>query len=588
MNRILDKIESSKDLKTLSKKQLFILCEEIREQLLIRLSQTGGHIGSNLAIIEATVALHYVFNSPIDKIIFDVSHQCYTHKLLTGRKKAYLDVNEFNSVTGFTNPNESEHDVFSIGHTSTAISLALGLAKARDLKEEKNNIIAVVGDGALSGGEAFEGLNNVGTFSGQMMIVINDNDMSIAENHGSLYQNLTLLKETQGKAKCNLFKALGLDYYFIQDGNNVYDLIDIFSQLKNIDHPVVIHICTVKGKGYQFAENDKENWHFSEPFCLNTGKTIQPSKPLETYENLTRDFLVEKMKKDPTVVAVTAGTPKIFGFDKKLRKQFFHQFIDVGIAESHAVSFVSGLAKNGTKPIFGVSSSFLQRTYDQLSQDLALNQSPAVILVYFSGISKGSQTHMGIFDMSLTMNIPHLTYLVPTCKEEYLHMLEWSIEQINGPVIIRVPGITTSSRNVKLLSNYKKPNYEIISTGKQIAIFAVGDFLELGINIKKELKHQSKIEATLINPRLITAFDKKTLNNLKMNHELVVVLENGIIDGGFGEKIARFYGDSSMKVLTFGAKKEFVDQISIQTQFNKYHLTVQQIILEINKVLSKE
>lgn len=587
MNRILDKIESSKDLKNLSKKQIVILCKEIREQLLVCLSQIGGHVGSNLGMVEATVALHYVFDSPIDKIVFDVSHQCYTHKLLTDRKKAYVDPNKFASVTGFTNPTESEHDIFSIGHTSTAISLALGLAKARDLKEEKNNIIAVVGDGALSGGEAFEGLNNTGTFSGQFMIVVNDNDMSIAKNQGGLYQNLKLLRESQGKAKCKLFKAFGLDYYFIQDGNNLYDLIDIFSRLKSVNHPVVVHICTVKGKGYNFAEKNKENWHFMEPFHIDTGKCVQQSIQKETYEILTRDFLVKKMKEDQTIVAVTAGTPKLFGFDENLRAQFSHQFIDVGVAEEHAVAFVSGIAKNGGKPVFGVSSSFLQRTYDQLSQDLALNQSPAVILVYFSGISKGSQTHMGIFDMSLTMNIPHITCLVPTCKEDYLHMLEWGLKQTVGPVIIRVPGIITTSRNIEFLPHYENVNYEIISYGSQIAILALGNFFKLGIKVKEELENQLGIDITFINPRFITSFDKNTLDHLKINHELVVTLENGVIDGGFGEKIARFYGTSKMKVLNFGAKKEFVDNVEVEKQYKKYHLTVEQIVADILDEIEK-
>ena len=587
MEKILDTIHSSRDLKILSEKQLLILCKEIREQLLIRLSQTGGHVGSNLGVIEATVALHYVFDSPTDKIIFDVSHQCYTHKLLTGRKNAYVDPDQFTSVTGFTNPTESEHDIFSIGHTSTAISLALGLAKARDLKEEKNNIIAVVGDGALSGGEAFEGLNNAGTFQGQMIIVINDNDMSIAENHGGLYQNLKLLRESKGRAECNFFKALGLDYYFVEDGNNLYDLIHVFTHLKKVNHPVIIHMCTVKGKGYDFAENNKENWHFMAPFHIDTGKRLQEFEESETYENLTSDFLVKKMKEDKTIVAVTAGTPKIFGFDSKLRKQFSKQFIDVGIAEEHAVAFISGIAKNGGKPVFGVSSSFLQRTYDQLSQDLALNHSPAVILVYFSGISNGNQTHMGVFDMSLAMNIPRITYLSPTCKEEYLHMLKWGLEQTSHPVIIRVPGVVTTDRVVELLQNYENVNYEIISSGSQVAILAIGNFLELGEKVKNELEKKLNVNITLINPRFVTGYDENLLNHLKMNHSLVVTLENGVIDGGFGEKITRFYGTSNMKVLNFGAKKEFVDSVNVEEQYKRYHLTVEQIVADILDIIKK-
>jgi len=585
MNRILDTINSSKDLKNLSKNELTRLCKEIREQLLIYLSQTGGHVGSNLAMIETTVALHYLYDSPIDKIIFDVSHQCYTHKLLTDRKKAYIDPNQYTSVTGFTNPKESEHDIFAIGHTSTAISLACGLAKARDIKKEKYNIIAIVGDGALSGGEAFEGLNNAATFNSQMLIIINDNDMSIAENHGGLYQNLKLLRKTEGKAECNFFKSLGFDYYFVKNGNQLYDLFDTFSIVKNIKKPVIVHICTKKGKGYELAEKYQEDWHYMNPFHINTGTLIQQSNDNETYENLTRDFLVEEMRKDSSIIAVTAGTPKIFGFNKQLREEFSKQFVDVGIAEEHAIAFISGIAKNGGKPIFGVSSSFLQRTYDQLSQDLALNHSPAVILIYFSGISQGSQTHMGIFDIALTRSIPELSYLAPTCQEEYLQMLKWGLEQTIGPVIIRVPGIYITNRDVQLLPDYHYVQYEIVNQGSQIAIITLGNFLELGMKIKEELEKTKNIIPTLINPRFVNDYDEKTLNHLKSNHQLVITLEDGVIDGGFGEKITRFYSDSDMKVLCFGAKKEFVDHKTIEEQYQRNHLTDQQIILDILSIL---
>ncbi|MDO5786015.1 MAG: 1-deoxy-D-xylulose-5-phosphate synthase, partial [Eubacteriales bacterium] len=425
MYKVLDKINTPKDLKILSRKELVQLCGEIRQQMLLRLSETGGHVGSNLAIIEATVALHYIFDSPIDKIIFDVSHQCYTHKLLTGRKAAYIDSAKFSSVSGFTNPIESEHDIFSIGHTSTAISLACGLAKGRDVKGENYNVIALMGDGALSGGEAFEGLNNAAVLNSNIILIINDNDMSIAKNHGGLYQNLRLLRETDGKADCNFFRALGFDYSFVHDGNDFNEIVDALEQVKNTNCPVVVHMCTIKGKGYRFAETDKENWHYMGPFDIDTGKLRYAAEPVETYEALTAAYLAEKMRQDPTVTAITAGTPKVLGFEEELRNQFPKQFVDVGIAEGHAVAMISGIAKAGGKPVFGVSSSFLQRTYDQLSSDLALNHSSAVILVFFTGIGGGSQTHMGVFDISLAVNIPNIIYLAPTCKEEYFSILEW-------------------------------------------------------------------------------------------------------------------------------------------------------------------
>lgn len=589
MGKVLNTINTPKDLKTLSKDLLVNLCEEIREQMLVRLSMTGGHVGSNLAVIEATVALHYVFNSPEDKIIFDVSHQCYTHKLLTGRKAAYLNPERYASVSGFTNPVESEHDLFSVGHTSTAISLACGVAKARDLKGETGNVIALVGDGALSGGEALEGLNNASALGSNLIIIVNDNDMSIAENHGGLYQNLKRLQETEGTADCNLFRALGFAYFFIRDGNNVREVIDVLSKVKDITQPVVVHMCTIKGKGYCFAESDSENWHYREPFHIDTGIPLHETEPVETYEALTGKYLAEKMREDPYVVAVTAGTPKVLGFDVELRKQFPKQFVDVGIAEEHAVAMISGIAKNGGRPVFGVSSSFLQRTYDQLSQDLALNHSPAVILVFFAGISQGSQTHMGVFDIPLAANIPNIIYLAPTCKEEYFRMLEWGLQQTENSVIIRVPGIATTTRKAALLTSYSHPaKYEIVEEGSGVAILALGNFFSLGKETSDELERRMGIHATLINPRFITDMDEEVLEKLKKNHQVVVTLEDGVIDGGFGEKIARFYGDSVTKVLNFGAGKEFVDHVTVEEQYARYHLTVGQIVSNVMEMFEIE
>lgn len=585
MNKILDAINSPQELKLLTRGELLQLSYEIRAQMIARLGETGGHVGSNLGMIEATIALHYVFRSPIDKLVFDVSHQCYTHKLLTGRKDAYLNPAKYDTVSGFTNPAESAHDLFAIGHTSTAISLALGLAKARDLKGESYNVIAVVGDGALSGGEAFEGLNNAAALGSNLIIVINDNDMSIAENHGGIYQNLKQLRNSGGKVKCNFFEALGLAYRFVRDGNDLNELIDVFTTLRNTDRPVVVHICTVKGKGYCYAEADKEGWHYMEPFDLETGTPRRKAQQMETYENLTRDYLVHKMKNDPAIVAITAGTPKILGFDKSLREQFPKQFVDVGIAEGHAVSFACGIAKNGGKPVFGVSSTFLQRAYDQLSHDLALNRSPAVILVFFAGISGESQTHVGVFDIPLAMNIPNIICLAPTCKEEYLGMLEWGLRQRSNPVLIRVPGIFAATRNAPLLPAYDGPaRYEIVKQGTSVAILALGKFLELGDSVRKKLDAEHGVRATLINPRFITGMDTELLRDLpERGHRLVVTLEDGSLEGGFGEKIARFYGSSTMKVLNFGAGKEFADHMPVEELYDRYHLTTSKIVSDILK-----
>ena len=583
MRKVLDKINTPIDLKVLSKNELVQLCGEIRQQMLLRLSVTGGHVGSNLAVIEVTVALHYVFNSPVDKIIFDVSHQCYTHKLLTGRKEAYTNPAKFSSVSGFTNPVESEYDIFSVGHTSTAISLACGMAKGRDVKGETHNVIALVGDGALSGGEAFEGLNNASALGSNLILVVNDNDMSIAENHGGLYQNLRLLRETEGKAPYNIFLALGFDYVFVHDGNDINEIVDALEKVKDTDCPVVVHMCTVKGKGYLPAELDRENWHYMGPFDIDTGKLKSKTAHMETYEDLTAVYLSDEMRKDPTITAITAGTPKVLGFEEELRKQFSKQFVDVGIAEGHAVAMISGLAKAGGKPVFGVSSSFLQRTYDQLSSDLALNHSPAVILVFFAGIAEGSQTHMGVFDIPLASNIPDIIYLAPTCKEEYFSMLEWGLYQTEHPVIIRVPGVATVSRNAALLPEYGYPaKYEIVEHGTTVAILGLGKFFELGESVREKLEVKHGIHATLINPRYASVLDEKVLNALSgYGHKVVVTLEDGVIDGGFGEKIARFYGTSSMKVLNFGAGKEFVNHVKVKEQYSRYRLTSEQIVSDI-------
>ncbi len=584
MKSILDIIDSPKDLKGLSRPQLKQLCDEIREQLIRRLSETGGHVGSNLAMVEATVALHFLFDSPKDQIIFDVSHQCYTHKLLTGRRAAYQNPERYASVSGFTNPAESEHDLFSIGHTSTAISLATGLAKARDVRGETNNVIAVVGDGALSGGEAFEGLNTAAVLGSNLIIVVNDNDMSIAENHGGLYDNLRLLRETGGQAECNFFRALGFDYCFVQEGNDISAVLNAFSQVRDVNHPVVVHLCTVKGKGYAPAEADREAWHYMGPFDIDTGKPLWTSAPTETYESLTCDFMARAMQNDRSVVAVTAGTPKIFGFDKALRKRFPNQFVDVGIAEAQAVAMAAGIAKNGGKPVFGVSSSFLPRACDQLLQELALNQCPAVILVFFAGIAEGSQTHMGIFDIPLTANLPNLVCLAPTCREEYLAMLAWGLEQMEAPVVIRVPGVAAISRGAALLPAYSLPaRYEVVEAGSRVAILALGKCFALGERVRARLREKTGMQATLINPRYITGFDVDVLEGVRRTHQLIVTLEDGVIDGGFGEKIARYYGPSGMKVLNFGAEKAFVNHVAADEQYKRCHLTVEQIVDDILK-----
>ena len=586
---ILDKINELEDLKTLSLSEMEELSEEIRKAILNRVSKIGGHVGPNLGIVETTIAMHYVFNSPIDKIVFDVSHQCYPHKILTGRKNGFLNQEEFHKVSGYTNPAESEHDIFTVGHTSTSVSLACGLAKARDLKSETGNIIAVIGDGSLSGGEAFEGLDNAAELNSNFIVIVNDNDMSIAPNYGGIYKNLKLLRDTDGKAECNLFKALGFDYCYVKNGNNIQELIQAFEEVKDINHPIVVHIRTLKGKGLDYAEINKEAWHWSIPFELESGnKKIDSNANSKTYQEITTKYLVKKAKEDEKLMVVTPAIPGICGFTPEIRKELDKQFVDVGIAEEHAIAYASGLAKNGAKPVIAMSSSFMQRTYDQLSQDLAMNNSGAVILVYRNGISGTDMTHLGGFDIPLISNIPNLIYLAPTCEEEYLSMLEWGIEQNEKSVIIRVPNDMVIKRNIEVQKDYSNINeYKVEEQGEKVAIIAVGNFYSLGNKVKQKLKENLNINATLINPRYITGIDTKVLESLKKEHELVITLEDGVLDGGFGEKIARFYSSSNMKVLNFGAKKEFSDRVPLQELYQRYHLTEELIVSDITNIIKE-
>ena len=578
----IEKTNQPTDVKNLNSEQLHILADEMRQALLQKLSKHGGHFGPNLGMVEATIALHYVFNSPTDKIVYDVSHQSYPHKMLTGRKDAFLYEDKYDDVSGYSNPDESDHDFFTIGHTSTSVSLACGLAKGRDLKGDSENIIAVIGDGSLSGGEALEGLDFASELNSNLIIVVNDNDMSIAENHGGLYKNLKQLRDTDGKSECNLFKSMGLDYVFVKDGNDIDSLITAFEQVKDSTYPVVVHICTQKGKGYKIAEENKENWHYCGPFNLETGKSDMSQDGGEDYSSMTADILLKKMKEDKTVVGITSATPTVFGFTEDKRKEAGSQFVDVGIAEETAVALASGIAKSGGKPVYGVYSTFIQRTYDQLSQDLCINNSPATILVYWASVyGMNDVTHLGIYDIPMMSNIPNLVYLAPTTKEEYLAMLDWSIEQNDHPVAIRVP-ISVVSDGKKVTKDFSKLNeYEVTQNGSKIAIVALGSFYSVGAKTAEIIENKTGVKPTLINPIYITGTDDKLLEQLKENHDIVITVEDGVLDGGFGEKIARFYGNSDIKVLNYGLKKEFLDRYNPEEIVKANRLTPEQIAEDV-------
>ena len=579
---LLETINSPKDIKKLSLAELEQLAQEIREGILNRDSLIGGHVGPNLGIVETIIALHYVFDTPKDKIVYDVSHQCYPHKMLTGRWKGFFDAEEMRKISGYTNPNESEYDNFIVGHTSTSVSLATGLAKARDLRGEHHKVIALIGDGSLSGGEALEGFSNAAVLNSNILIIVNDNEMSIAENHGGIYTNLRLLRETNGTAECNMFKAWGFEYRYVADGNNQENMIKVLQELKDVKKPTVLHIHTLKGKGYTPAEENKERWHWSLPFDRKTGE-ITADISGENYSDIIYDFLYARHQQDKNMVVISAGTPGAYGLNPERRASFGENYIDVGIAEEQAVAMASALAKGGCRPVFMVYSSFLQRTYDQLSQDLALNNNPAVILVFSAGISGMDATHLGSFDIPLVANIPNIVYLAPTGKEEYLAMLNWGLKQNEHPVVIRVPLAVT--KGGKAEESYGDLNrYQLVKEGSKVAVLALGSFFELGESVVAELKEQG-IDATLVNPRYITGVDEKLLMELAKNHQVVATLENGELDGGFGEKISSFYGASKVKVLNFGAKKEFTDRVPYAELMKRYHLTPEQIIADIMNVL---
>ncbi len=576
----IEKINGPEDVKKLNIEEMTALAEEMRHALLKRASIHGGHFGPNFGMVEAIIALHYVFESPKDKMVFDVSHQTYPHKMLTGRKDAYLYEEHYDDVTGYSCPQESEHDHFTIGHTSTSVSLACGLAKARDLRGESANVIAIIGDGSLSGGEALEGMDFAAELDSNMIIVVNDNDMSIAENHGGLYSNLKLLRETNGQAECNLFKAMGLDYVYVDHGNDLRELIGAFKQVKDSKKPVVVHINTLKGKGYKPAEEHKEEWHWHLPFDIETGKSNFPE--VEDYSSVTCEYLIEKMKKDPTVVTITSGTPTILGFTQEKRKQAGRQFVDVGIAEETAVAFASGIAKGGGKPVYGVYSSFIQRTYDQISQDLCIDGNPATIVVYTGSVfGMTDVTHLGLQDIPMLSNIPGLVYLAPTTKEEYLSMLDWSVEQKEMPVAIKLPGGDMISDGREVKKDWSQLNtYEVTEKGSKIALIGLGTFYSLALQTAEMLEKKG-IHATVINPYYITGLDEGLLEKLKADHDTVVTLEDGILNGGFGEKIARFYGSSDMKVYNYGLKKEFLDRYDVNEVLKENHLTAEQIVNDV-------
>lgn len=583
---ILDKINSPADVKNLSVNDMNCLADEIREALFNRLTKIGGHFGPNFGFVEATIAMHYVFNSPTDKFVFDVSHQSYTHKILTGRKAGYIDDARFAEDSGYSNPEESKHDFFNIGHTSTSVALALGLAKGRDILGRKENIVAVIGDGSLSGGEAMEALNVAGSELGSnFIIIVNDNEQAIAENHGGIYQNLQELRESNGKAQNNWFRAFGLDYIYEENGNDIASLIKVFEKVKDSTRPVVVHIHTQKGKGYRLAEENREAWHWCLPFDRATGKPTIDFGNGESYTSITAKYILDKAQRDKDFIVVTPAMPMSVGLGIEERKQLGRQYIDTGIAEEAAVAIASGIATNGAKPLVVTNMTFLQRAYDQISQDVCINNAPITMLMNYTAFDGLTDvTHLGIFGLAAFTNIPNLVVLCPSSAEEYVNMLDWSIEQKEHPVLILIPGNAVTHRAAdKSFGDINK--YKVEQQGEKVAIIALGDFYQKGEEAAAAIEKELGFKPTLVNPRFGSGLDKELLENLKSRHCLIITLEDGIVDGGFGGKIASFYGSSDMKVINLGLEKKFYDRYNPQQLLETLGITAEKIVERVKGVL---
>ena len=592
---LLTQTTTPEDVKALNRAELPQLCSEIRHAILESSAAVGGHVAPNLGVVELTVALHRVFNSPTDKIVFDVSHQTYAHKALTGRAYTYIDPERYGEASGFANPDESEHDLFAMGHTSTSISLGCGLAHARDLAGDTYNVITVIGDGSLSGGLAFEGFNNAAELDSNLIIIVNDNDQSIAENHGGLYRNLAELRASNGTCERNVFRAMGLDYRYLDAGNDVLALVDALQELRDVDRPIVLHVSTAKGKGFEPAQSDPERWHHVGPFDMATGRKLCPGHPSEpaprTYADITGEALSAAIERDPQVVGITAATPYIMGFTPELRAAAGKQFVDVGIAEEHAVTFATALARSGAKPVFGVYGTFLQRAYDELWHDLCLNDMPATILVFGASIfGTTSETHLSFFDISMLGGLPNMRYLAPTCMEEYLSMLSWSLDHREHPAAIRVPGIGLVSRPDLAPAedtDYSVARYNVVRQGRDVAVLALGDFFELGERVANRLAAEYGIEATLVNPRFATELDREFLDSLAVEHRVVVTLEDGILDGGWGERVACYLACTPLRARTFGIAKGFPDRYDPNELLAQNGMTVENMAAEAVRLLNE-
>lgn len=574
---LLNQIVEPQDLKKLSIPEMKKLAQEIRTLILEKDAAEGGHLGPNLGIVEATIAYHYVFNAPQDKIIWDVSHQTYPHKMLTGRAQAWLDPDHYEDVTPYTNPDESPYDYYSIGHTSTSIALATGMAKARDLMGKHENIMALIGDGSMTGGLAFEGLNNAAIEKHNLVVVVNDNQWSIDENVGGLVTALKKLRDSNGQAAENPFTAMGFDYRYVADGNNLTDMIAAFKAVKDVDHPILLHINTLKGKGYEPAVLDEEAHHWVSPFNLQNDQPLAAESQKPTPNSVALDVIKDEIKAGKNVMAIDAAIPGVFDLEE-FKKEYPNNYTDVGIAEQESVAFATGFAKEGGIPVLMENSTFLQRAFDQLSHDTAANDLPVVMLVAGGRISNQSKTHLGIFDQVMISNLPNWIYLAPTTLEEEKAMIKWAINQRKHPVAIKMPANVPDSDEQTVATDYSEIKYQVTS-GKDVAILALGDFYQLGKDVA------NKLGATLVNPLSANILNKQALDELAANHRVIATLEDNSLDGGFGQKVASYLGKEKVKVLNYGQKRVYTDQTPVAEIYRQNHLTTDQIVADVQQNL---
>lgn len=572
---LLNQISSPADLKKLDIKQMQKLAEEIRTLILEKDAAEGGHLGPDLGIVEATIAYHYVFDAPKDKIVWDVSHQTYPHKMLTGRALAWLDPAHYQDVTPYTNPDESPYDYYAVGHTSTSIALATGMAKARDLMGNHENIMALIGDGSMTGGLAYEGLNNAAIEPHNLVVVVNDNQMSIDDNVGGLVTALKKLRDSNGKTKENPFTAMGFDYRYVADGNDIESMIKAFEAVKDVDHPILLHINTLKGKGYQPAIDNEEAHHWVMPFDLKTDKTTVPMPEGPTANSVAMDVMKEYIEDGDKIMAINAAIPSVFGLDE-IKEKYPENYHDVGIAEQESVAFAAGMAKEGAIPVLFENSTFLQRAFDQLSHDVAANNLPVVMMVAGGGMSGTSKTHLGIFDQVMVSNLPNWIYLAPTTLAEEKAMMEWAIKQRKHPVAIKMP-TKRVPEGQEFSHDYSEIKYDI-KPGKDVAILALGDMYSmLGEKVADELG------ASLVNPVSANILDKDTLDKLANENKVIVTLEDNLLDGGFGEKVASYLGDKDVKILNYGQKRVYTDQVPLKQILKDNRMTVDQIVEDVKK-----